>query len=110
MVWACAFDDKRRVTPGAGFERRPRRCGRCGDDELNVAERGKEAREDPMRLTFPTIGGRGTRRAQCLPEGAAMANKRYTNEFKDEACDLVAKQGYAQRQAAEQLGINQLTL
>jgi transposase len=39
-----------------------------------------------------------------------MANKRYSKEFKDEACDLVAKQGYTQRQAAEQLGVNPLTL
>jgi transposase len=36
--------------------------------------------------------------------------KRYPKEFKDEACRLVSEQGYTHRQAAEQLGINQLTL
>ena len=37
-------------------------------------------------------------------------NKRYPKEFKDEACRLVTEQGYTQRQAAEQLGVNVLTL
>jgi transposase len=37
-------------------------------------------------------------------------NKRYPKEFKDEACRLVTEQGYTQRQAAEQLGLNKLTL
>jgi len=36
--------------------------------------------------------------------------KRYPKEFKDEACRLVIEQGYTQRQAAEQLGVNPLTL
>ena len=36
--------------------------------------------------------------------------KRYPKEFKDEACKLVTEQGYTQRQAAEQLGVNPLTL
>lgn len=36
--------------------------------------------------------------------------KRYPREFKDEACRLVTEQGYTQRQAAEQLGVNPLTL
>jgi transposase len=36
--------------------------------------------------------------------------KRYPKEFKDEACRLVTEQGYTRRQAAEQLGINPLTL
>jgi transposase len=36
--------------------------------------------------------------------------KRYPKEFKDEACRLVTEQGYTQRQAAQQLGVNPLTL
>ena len=36
--------------------------------------------------------------------------KRYPKEFKDEACRLVIEQGYTQRQAAQQLGVNPLTL
>ena len=39
-----------------------------------------------------------------------MANRRYPKEFKDEACRLVTEQGYTQRQAAQQLGVNPLTL
>ena len=36
--------------------------------------------------------------------------KRYPKEFKDEACRLVTEQGYTRRRAAEQLGVNPLTL
>ena len=36
--------------------------------------------------------------------------RRYPAEFKDEACRLVTEQGYTQQRAAEQLGVNPLTL
>ncbi len=38
------------------------------------------------------------------------ARKRYTREFKDEACGLVTAQGYAPADAARQLGVSPQTL
>ena len=36
--------------------------------------------------------------------------RRYSRAFKDEACNLVSRQGYTQQRAAEQLGVPLLTL
>jgi transposase len=35
-----------------------------------------------------------------------MAGKRYSKEFQDEACQLVARQGYTRKKAATELGIS----
>ena len=39
-----------------------------------------------------------------------MARKHHSIEFQDEACKLVAEQGYTQQKAATELGITRMTL
>ena len=60
-----------------------------------------------MRL--PTFGRRATGRDNSRPKEREMARKRYSKQFKDEACKLVIDHGYTWEQAAGKLGIPQST-
>src|SRR5579862_5044162 len=61
-------------------------------------------------LTFPTNGGRGDGPDRMPARSCDVKKKRYSMEFKDEACDLVIKQGYSTAKAARELGIADQTL
>lgn len=39
-----------------------------------------------------------------------MARKQHSIEFQDEACKLVAEQGYTQQKAADELGVTRMTM
>lgn len=70
-----------------------------------------------MSEELPRVTGKVTRsgepgasRVGGLPAGASIQRRIYTQEFKNQAADLVLKEGYSATQAARQLGISHKTL
>jgi transposase len=64
-----------------------------------------------MILAFPTHGGRGTQPGLCRgSERAVVPYRRYSLQFKDEACRMAAGQDENPARAAKNLGVPEMTL
>jgi transposase len=63
-----------------------------------------------FEMTFPTNGGRGERPDRIPARSCDVKRRRYSLEFKDQACALVIKTGHSAATAAQELGIAHQTL
>jgi transposase len=62
-------------------------------------------------VAFPTLGGRGTQPGSSREsERAAVPYRRYSLQFKDEACRMAAGQDENPARAAKKLGVPEMTL
>jgi transposase len=62
-----------------------------------------------LTLALPTNGGRSDGRIES-GKGVAMARKKYTKEFKEQACRLVLNGTHTPTEAAHELGLLRETL